>query len=285
LLTLLFTDLVGSTALKQQLGDHAGVASVQQHHTLMRQLLNQFRQAEEISTAGDSFFLVFANPSDGVRFALLLQSRLCRFNQGRSVPLQDRVGLHLGEVVVEEKGAGKWDLYGIQVDTCARVMSLAQAGQILMTRPVFDNARQSLKGEEVKSVGSLTWLNHGRFELKGVEELVEICEVRAGDSAALFPPKATEKARRLESAEGEAVLGWRPGGGADGAEHSVGIGRETRRGWLWRGVARPASKAQGTARIQVLFQGGPGALAEAGNDPVPIDQGTHRRPPEHRCAA
>src|SRR5262245_8069728 len=120
LVTLLFTDLVGSTALKQSLGDRAGVAAVQEHHALVRQLLKQFPEGEEISTAGDSFFLAFIKPSDAVRFALMLQSGLKEFNEGRSVLLQDRVGLHLGEVVIEETGSGKRDLHGMQVDTCAR---------------------------------------------------------------------------------------------------------------------------------------------------------------------
>src|SRR5512138_3404072 len=75
-LTLLFTDLVGSTALKQQLGDTVGVQQEQEHHALVRQLLKQFPEAEEISTAGDSFLLVFMKPSDAVRFALALRSGL-----------------------------------------------------------------------------------------------------------------------------------------------------------------------------------------------------------------
>ncbi len=204
---MLFTDVVGSTALKQRMGDEAGVGLVQEHHGLVRQILGQFPEAEEISTAGDSFFLVFTKPSEAVRFALLLQSGLRKFNQDRAVELHDRVGLHLGEVLIEE---GKRDVHGMQVDTCARVMSLAQAGQILMTRSVFDNARQSLKGKEIEKTSALTWLNHGRFELKGVEEPIEICEVRAAESGVLSPPTTSEKARRVEPAEGDTVLGWRP---------------------------------------------------------------------------
>jgi serine/threonine-protein kinase len=62
----------------------------------------------------------------------------------------------------------------------------------------------------VKSAGPLKWLSHGRFELKGVEEPMEICEVQCGDGQAPAPPTTSEKARRVESAEGEPVLGWRP---------------------------------------------------------------------------
>lgn len=76
LLTLLFTDLVGSTKLKQELGDHVAVSLIQRHHSMVREILGQFAEGEEIDTAGDSFFIVFAKPSDAVRFALMLQSRL-----------------------------------------------------------------------------------------------------------------------------------------------------------------------------------------------------------------
>jgi len=208
--TLLFTDVVGSTALKQQLGDRAGVALVEQHHALVRQTLAQFEGAEEIDDAGDSFLVLFPVPSEAVKCALMLQGRLGEFNRGGAVPITDRMGLHLGEVILQEDGPEKRDVRGIQVDTCARVMALAQGGQILMTRPVFDNARQSLKGEEVQGIPALEWLNHGRFELKGVAEPVEICEVRSAGDATLAPPTTSEKARRVEAAEGEAVLGWRP---------------------------------------------------------------------------
>lgn len=207
--TLLFSDVAGSTHIKAQLGDQRGVALIQWHHAVLRRLLAPFSDAEEINTAGDSFLIVFTTPSDALRFALQLQIELVRFNQDQQVPVQDRLGLHMGEVVIKEKD-GRREVHGMQVDTCARVMSMAQPGQILMTRPVFDNGRQSLKGEDIGGRGGLEWLNHGRFELKGVEGEVEICEVRPTGVATQPPPTTSEKARRVESVEGEAVLGWRP---------------------------------------------------------------------------
>jgi len=212
LVTIVFTDIVGSTALKERLGDQAGTGLIQEHHALVRGLLRVCAEAEEISTAGDSFLILFARPSDAVEFALGLMAKLRAFNQGRAVPLQDRVGIHLGEVVIAQgEGEAKAkDLHGVQVDVCARVMGLAQAGQILLSRAVFDNARQSLKGEEIEGVGSLVWLNHGLFALKGVEAPLEVCEVRTAEAGLLSAPTTSEKARRVEAAEGEAVLGWRP---------------------------------------------------------------------------
>ncbi len=212
LLTLLFTDIVGSTQLKQQLGDREGVALIQRHHALVREILARFKEAEEISTAGDSFFLVFAKPSEAAKFALLLQTRLGAMTKEIGPPILDRIGIHFGEVVIEdtEGGTKAKDLYGLQVDTCARIMSLAQANQILMTRFVFDNARQVLRGQDVEGVGALSWLNHGPYLLKGVEEPLEICEVGETGKGPLTPPASSEKARRHVSDESEPVLGWRP---------------------------------------------------------------------------
>lgn len=209
--TLLFTDIVCSTALKQQLGDKAGAALIQQHHALVRQLLADSQGAEEIETAGDSFLLLFPKPSDAVRFALVLQGRLR--GESEATALQDRIGIHLGEVVIQEHKTGHKpkDLYGIQIDTCARVMSLASGGQILMSRGVFDSARQVLKGEDIAGIGALEWLNHGPFLLKGLDEPVEVCEVReASQPNVPKPPTTSEKAQRQVRPDEEPVLGWRP---------------------------------------------------------------------------
>ncbi|MBI2927583.1 MAG: protein kinase [Verrucomicrobia bacterium] len=211
LVTLVFTDIAGSTQLKQELGDRQAVALIQKHHAVVRELLAGFVGAREISAAGDSFFLVFDKPSDAVKFALLLLGRLRQFAQEGGHALADRVGIHVGEVVIEQEAsaASPKDLYGIHVDICARVMGLAGANQILLTRSAFDNARAALRGEDLPGVGELRWANHGPYLLKGVEEPVEICEVRAAEGA-LTPPATTEKAQRHVSPDAEPVLGWRP---------------------------------------------------------------------------
>jgi serine/threonine-protein kinase len=212
--TLVFTDIVGSTALKQRLGDRAGTELLHRHHQLLRETLARFPEASEIGVAGDSFFIVLAKPSESVRFALELQARLRQFNQGAppEMVVEDRIGLHLGEVLIEpgERQHGADGFQGIHVDLCSRVMSLASAGQILLTRPVFDNARQVLKGEALEGVGPLSWLSHGLYELKGVDEPVEICEVADVGWRQPVPPPSTEKARRVTDAQGAPVLGWRP---------------------------------------------------------------------------
>ncbi|MBI2947400.1 MAG: protein kinase [Verrucomicrobia bacterium] len=212
LVTLLFTDIVESTALKQRLGDRAGAAFFEKHHQLVRATRARFTDAREIETAGDSFLIVFAKPSDAAQFALLVQARLRDLSRESGVTVQDRIGIHVGEVVIKEgqTSARPTDLYGIQIDICARVMSLARAGQVLMTRSVFDSARQVLKGEDIEGIGALEWLNHGLYLLKGLDEPVEICEVREVGQDTGGAPAGTEKAQRQVASGDEQVLGWRP---------------------------------------------------------------------------
>lgn len=211
-LTLLFTDTVGSTQLKQRLGDAAGTERLRRQQALVREILGTFDHAEEISTAGDSFFIVFRKPSDAVRFSLRLQNALRSADEAHEESAPIRIGIHMGEVFIEEKGEGALtrDVLGVHVDTAARVMSLADGGQILLTRPVFDNARTILTGEALPGIAGLSWANHGPYLLKGIDEAVDVCEVGERDKASMKPPTDTDTGKRATVAGAEPVLGWRP---------------------------------------------------------------------------
>jgi class 3 adenylate cyclase len=197
--TLLFTDVVGSTKLKQVHGDTRALEVMNLHHAMVRRLLAQSATGEEVSTSGDSFFLVFGTPSEAVTFALQVQANLRDIDQTDGVRIQDRIGIHCGEVYADAaKVAGKtFDFNGINVDTAARVQSLATADQILMTRFAFDNAHLTLKGHEIPDVGHLTWRNYGLYEVKGVSQPIEICEVGETGRANLKAPPDAEKAHRV----------------------------------------------------------------------------------------
>src|ERR1700719_3132199 len=110
LLTLLFTDIVESTKLKETFGDREAVPVIQRHHAVIREVLGQFSEGEEIETAGDSFFIVFTKPSDAVKFSLLVQARLRALAAEAGRPVLDRIGIHVGEVWIREH-----ELYGLQV--------------------------------------------------------------------------------------------------------------------------------------------------------------------------
>ena len=101
------------------------------------------------------------------------------------MPVQDRMGLHLGEVVIEEaeQAAGE----GFDRDAGgpgARVMWLAQGGPDADDPGgVRQRAAVAQRRGDRRDQCAWSWLNHGRFELKGVDEPVEICEVRAAGAA------------------------------------------------------------------------------------------------------
>jgi hypothetical protein len=84
-LTLLFTDIVDSTKLKQGLGDREAVPVIQRHHTVIREILGQFSEGEEIETAGDSFFIVSTKPS-GLYFVSLLENTPTLQSSATSAP-------------------------------------------------------------------------------------------------------------------------------------------------------------------------------------------------------
>ncbi len=210
-LTLLFTDMVESTRLKQELGDAMGSQLIRQQQNTVRAVLVRYPDAQEISTAGDSFFIVFSRPSDAVRFALHLHAELRTVFHETPRPIMVRIGIHMGEVFIQEKqDAGGMDVLGIQVDTASRVMSLASGGQTLMTRSVFDNSRTVLRGEEFAGLAEIAWLEHGAYRFKGVDHPYGICETGEAGYASLTPPADSEKAHRVVSADQEPVLGWRP---------------------------------------------------------------------------
>lgn len=225
MVTLLFTDMVNSTRIKQDLGDAAGSALIDQHQAIVRDLLASFPKGEEINTSGDSFFLTFVRPSDSVRFALLLQAHLRKVSETTYCPIILRIGIHVGEVIIktEETGSLEKDVLGLQVDTAGRIRDLAEGGQVLLSRGVFDNARAILAGQDIGELQPLTWLNHGRYRAKGVEEAIEICEVGEEGFAPLSAPKGSDKIQRYVSPDEEPVLGWRP---------AVGVEVHTSKGWI-----------------------------------------------------
>src|SRR4051812_10477372 len=96
LAVLMFTDIVGSSRLKGELGGAAYARLQSRHDELFRQLLATTPAAELLKDTGDGFFLAFANVSDAVRFALRFQDAL------HSEPWPDhdvrtRIGIHVGE--------------------------------------------------------------------------------------------------------------------------------------------------------------------------------------------
>ena len=146
LATVLFTDVVGSTARAAELGDRAWRQLLEQHHARIRQQLSRYR-GTEIDTAGDGFFASFDGPARAIRCATAITETM------RDLGLDVRAGLHAGECELLDGKVG-----GIAVHIGARVASQAAAGEVLVSQTVKDLV-----------VGSeLRFREQGVVDLKGV---------------------------------------------------------------------------------------------------------------------
>ncbi|NOS99776.1 MAG: protein kinase [Phycisphaerales bacterium] len=212
--TLLLTDLVGSTKIVETLGDAAAAGVWSRHDRLARDLLAR-HDGLEIDKS-DGFLALFDRPIDAVRFALAYHDELSEFSRDGRVRLSTRVGIHLGEVLLRKntpadiaRGAKPVEVEGLAKPTVARLMSLAQSHQTLMTRSAFDLARRAAVGSD-STLEQASWLDHGPFLFKGVKDAVEVCEVGRAGFAPLTRPPNSDKVTRAIAPQEEDTLGWRP---------------------------------------------------------------------------
>jgi serine/threonine-protein kinase len=218
--SLLLTDLVDSTKLVEEQGDRKAAEIGARHDRFARDLLAQHGGLEIDKT--DGFLFIFERPIDAVRYALAYHDALDQLSREIAVPLKARAGIHTGEVVLHEnapddvaRGAKPIEVEGLAKPVAARVMSLAQGRQTLLTRTAFDLARRASVGEASLNE-KIAWLDHGPYRFKGVTEPLDVCEVGREQFAPLGPPPDSEKAKRAVAPGDESLLGWRPS-----AEHSV----------------------------------------------------------------
>jgi class 3 adenylate cyclase len=146
LATILFTDIVGSTARAAAMGDGAWRDLLARHHALVRGELARFR-GEELDSAGDGFFAAFDGPGRAIECARAIRESV------QSLGLEIRIGLHTGEC---ERLDGK--LGGIAVPTGARVAGVAEPGEVLVSSTVRDLVAGS----------GIEFADRGIHELKGV---------------------------------------------------------------------------------------------------------------------
>jgi predicted ATPase/class 3 adenylate cyclase len=119
-ITLLFTDIEGSTRLLHELGErYADVLA--EHRRVLREAFSR-RGGVEVDTQGDAFFVVFARASDAVAAAGDAQDALA------GGPVRVRIGVHTGEPVVTEEG-----YVGTDVHRAARIMGAGHGGQVLLS--------------------------------------------------------------------------------------------------------------------------------------------------------
>lgn len=132
-LTLLFSDIEGSTSLNDELGDRTWVRVLAWHDRLVRARVAA-NEGHVIKTQGDGFMVAFTEPGQAVRCAVQVQRALetSGSRPGR-VPIRVRIGIHRGDVVHVDG-----DVFGRNVALAARVASLAEGGEVLVTDAVVE---------------------------------------------------------------------------------------------------------------------------------------------------
>jgi WD40 repeat protein/class 3 adenylate cyclase len=150
-LALVFTDVVGSTLLGDQVGDEEMSDIRHAHFGKARELVAKHK-GYEIKTIGDSFMVALRTAVQGLSFALELHS-----STGHE-KVRIRAGVHVGPVQVEEE-----DAFGGMVNYAARVVGHAKGAEIWLS----DRAYQDVQSERARAHAGLVWTQHPNCELKG----------------------------------------------------------------------------------------------------------------------
>jgi class 3 adenylate cyclase len=134
--TFLFTDLKGSTAMYERLGDLNAYALVQQHFALLNAAAQEHSGAI-VKTIGDAVMAVFSRPTDAISAALHILAEIDRFNREHGAPaIILKIGAHCGPSIAVTLN-DSLDYFGQTVNVAARVQSLADAGEICISEALY----------------------------------------------------------------------------------------------------------------------------------------------------
>jgi len=162
-LTILFTDIEGSTTLTQRLGDAKAQELLRSHNAIVRDALKT-HGGSEIKHTGDGIMASFPAASLAIECAVAIRKILAQYNEANpDTPLRVRIVLNAGEPVAEDE-----DLFGTAVQLAARVCAHAEPGHILASEVV----RQLVAGK------GFLFADRGETVLQGFEEPVRLYEVR-----------------------------------------------------------------------------------------------------------
>jgi class 3 adenylate cyclase len=159
--TFMFTDIVGSTALAETLGDEAWSDLLRWHDETLRGLFAA-NGGDEISATGDGFFVDFESPEAAVGCAVAIQRRLAEQRRRHGFAPQVRIGVHASEAAQVGR-----NFRGLGVHEASRIADLAAAGEIVVSAatvgtslpyPVSDQRAVELKGiSEPVEVVTVDW--------------------------------------------------------------------------------------------------------------------------------
>src|SRR2546423_13033510 len=173
--TILITDLVGSTGLESRIGPGAADELRDEHFALLRGAIDE-AGGRETKNIGDGLIAAFDSASQAVSCAVSVQQRLERRNRKSDEQRLIKVGISVGDAT-----AADGDYFGMPVIEAARLCARASGGQIL-AKEIVAHLAGGRDGHAFKSVGDL--------ELKGIPEPLPTVQVAwdpLGEEALLFP--------------------------------------------------------------------------------------------------
>ncbi len=160
--TVLFTDVEGSTALTQRLGDAKARELLREHERMVRDALKA-HGGSEVKTMGDGFMASFSSATKALECDFAMHRAFAERNESAEEPIKVRIGLNAGEPIAEDD-----DLFGTAVNRAARITATAKGGEILVANVV----RELAEGKD------FLFADRGEANLKGFDEPVRLYEVR-----------------------------------------------------------------------------------------------------------
>ncbi|KJV03940.1 adenylate/guanylate cyclase domain-containing protein [Rhodococcus sp. PML026] len=130
-IVVMFSDIEGSTARNEELGDRGWVKLLEKHNKLIRKHVDD-HGGHVVKSQGDGYMIAFSDPAEAVRCGVEVQEALQK-NPDRWDRIRVRMGVHVGSSV--RRGD---DLFGLNVAMAARVANQAEGGEILVSEPVRD---------------------------------------------------------------------------------------------------------------------------------------------------
>jgi len=172
IVTLLFTDIEGSTEMWERLGERFR-AALEEHNKIFREALKRWN-GFEVKTEGDAFMIAFSSASAAVQCALEVQKKLaeCQWQEllGEGAAVRVRMGMHTGEPLVGSGTGGKPDYFGPCVNRAARIAAAGHGGQVLVSSATRELATNHLPPDIMFRDLGLHWL-------KGLDQPERIYQV------------------------------------------------------------------------------------------------------------
>jgi class 3 adenylate cyclase len=150
-IALMFTDLKGSTAFYERVGDARAYRLVREHYAFLAARIREHNGAI-VKTIGDAVMAAFAEPADAVRAALAIQQKVADFNAGHGgESIVIKLGLHKGSCIAVTLNE-RLDYFGSTVNLAARLQTQSEGGDIVLSRLLAEDPAVAvlLLGREVR---------------------------------------------------------------------------------------------------------------------------------------